>query len=185
MKLLITAFQPFDNRETNVSKEVVDKLDTSNMPFIIIKQTLPVSLVSSFLAIKKTIEEEKPDVILLCGEAISRRKISLELEAKNYVGRSIDPLDEIRTPNHQVIENGPSKITSIFPISYLQNLLFTNLVQSQISTDAGSYICNALYYQVMYYYPKISCLFIHFPNPTYHLSIDHMIKAIDITIQNL
>lgn len=51
--------------------------------------------------------------------------------------------------------------------------------------DAGAYICNALYYQVMYYYPKIPCIFIHFPLPTNDLSITQMREALEIIIKSL
>ena len=44
MKILITAFEAFDNRNINISKETLKLLDTSSFNFEIDKLYLPVAL---------------------------------------------------------------------------------------------------------------------------------------------
>ena len=165
MKLLLTAFEAFNGRPTNIAQLAVSYVTLNNSQIEVNKKYLPVALFSSFQYINSYIEKEKPDVIILCGEAIDRKKISLEIKAKNFINKKI--------------------IYSIFPSIEALSHLFTHFIQAEISLDAGEYICNALYYQVMYYHPQIPCIFVHFPSPTSSLSIDQMSKALEIIIQSL
>ena len=91
MKLLITAFEPFMGLNTNSSYEVVKGLKQKSN---ITKIFLPVKLHESFSILKKHIDEVNPDIIILCGQAASRSKISIETKARNVLGRSIDESDE-------------------------------------------------------------------------------------------
>ena len=185
MKILLTAFEAFNGRHTSVSQLAVNGVDLHNSQIEVNKKYLPVALFSSFQCINSYIEKEKPDVIILCGEATNRKKISLEIRAKNLINKKIDSTDEVNLNQKLIIEKGPQSIYSVFPTIEALSHLFTNLIKAEISMDAGAYICNALYYQVMYYYPKIPCIFIHFPLPTNDLSITQMREALEIIIKSL
>ena len=185
MKLLLTAFEAFNGRPTNIAQLAVSYVTLNNSQIEVNKKYLPVALFSSYQYINSYIEKEKPDVIILCGEAIDRKKISLEIKAKNFINKKIDYKDEVNLNQKLIIEKGPQTIYSIFPSIEALSHLFTHFIQAEISLDAGEYICNALYYQVMYYHPQIPCIFVHFPSPTSSLSIDQMSKALEIIIQSL
>ena len=110
MKLLITAFEPFMGLNTNSSYEVVKGLKQKSN---ITKIFLPVKLHESFSILKKHIDEVNPDIIILCGQAASRSKISIETKARNVLGRSIDESDEITS--NIIVEDGPTAYFSKFP----------------------------------------------------------------------
>ena len=85
MKILLTAFEAFNGRHTNVSQLAVNGVDLHNSQIEVNKKYLPVALFSSFQLINSYIEKEKPDVIILCGEATNRKKFLLKLEQKTLL----------------------------------------------------------------------------------------------------
>ena len=74
MKVLISAFEPFCNREINNSEEVLNKLDSCKYNKIL----LPVSYNRAFNILKEEINKIKPDLVICLGEAINRIEICLE-----------------------------------------------------------------------------------------------------------
>lgn len=158
MKILITAFEPFMNIKTNSSYEALKNLNQKND---ITKVFLPVKLHESFSILKKHIDKIQPDIIILCGQAASRSKISIETKAKNVLGPSIDITDEITS--NIIIKDGPIAYYSNFPTVEALSYLLQSDIPVELSNDAGGYICNALYYQVMHNYPNIETVFIHLP----------------------
>lgn len=178
MKLLITAFEPFMGLNTNSSYEVVKGLKQKSN---ITKIFLPVKLHESFSILKKHIDEVNPDIIILCGQAASRSKISIETKARNVLGRSIDESDEITS--NIIVEDGPTAYFSKFPTVEALSYLLHNDIPVELSNNAGEYICNALYYQVMHCYPDIETVFIHFP--LYKNQVDNKGIDLDILIKGL
>lgn len=185
MKLLVTAFDSFNKRTTNVSNLVLNELDSEINDFDIDKLYLPVKFHTAFNIVKDYIEQNNPELIILCGEAISRSKISLEIKAKNHLLTKLSDDDEVNLDSKIIDPNGPKAIYSEFPIIEALSCLFENEIPCELSIDAGGYICNALYYQTQNAYKNIPCLFVHFPNLTNELSINRMIKALELIINSL
>lgn len=117
----------------------------------------------------------------MCGQAASRSKISIETKARNVLGRSIDESDEITS--NIIVEDGPTAYFSKFPTVEALSYLLHNDIPVELSNNAGEYICNALYYQVMHYYPDIETVFIHFP--LYKNQVDNKGIDLDILIKGL
>lgn len=185
MKILITAFNPFDNRSINISKEVVTSLDINFKDIEIKKVFLPVAINTSFNILNNYILEYHPDIIILSGEAVSREDISIEIKAKNIVQASIDPSDEIDlSRSNKVDKNGPNAIFSEFPTVEALSQLLTKSIPTILSSDAGGYICNALYYKTMLHYPNIPTVFIHFPSFK-KITKETMIEALNTIILSL
>lgn len=185
MKILITAFEAFDNRDINLSKESLNSLNIDFKAIEVQKLFLPVALFTSFEILKNTINIYNPDIIILTGEAVSRKKISIEIKAKNCLSKPLDETDEIHLSKvDQVVENGPSVIYSTFPTVEALSQLLTLQIPTTLSMDAGSYICNALYYKTMYHYPDIPCVFIHMPSLK-KLQLEDLTKALETIILSL
>lgn len=108
-----------------------------------------------------------PRAIICCGMAESRAYLSLEQQAKG-------PLHNLQT---------------LFDLPHL--LAETQL--TKISDDAGSYVCNTLYYQVLKTIQDnslaIPCLFIHVPSfkssdRSHKESISALIQADMVAVLN-
>ena len=67
--------------------------------------TDPFKVIKGIAQANKILAKEKPDVIILCGEAIDRKKISLEIKAKNFINKKIDYKDEVNLNQKLIIEH--------------------------------------------------------------------------------
>ena len=185
MKILLTAFAAFDNRDTNVTTLILNELSNNINDYNIEKLYLPVALHSSFNIVKKYINEHNPDIIILCGEAAKRTKISIEIKARNIVSKKLCIEDEVDLNNQTIVENGDNIIYSTFPTVEALSQVISKNIPVELSTDAGGYICNALYYQVQNEFKNLPCVFIHFPLPTNEFTLSKMIEGLSTIIKSL
>lgn len=160
MKILITAFEQFGKISNNSSLEVVKNLTTDHE---IYKVILPVKLNSSYQILNKKIEEINPEVIILCGQAASRKVISIETTAKNIITKKVSVDDEVDVNNSVIIENASDFYCSKFPTNEALSRLISLEIPVELSSNAGEYICNSLYFKTLHYHPNIPSVFIHFP----------------------
>jgi pyroglutamyl-peptidase len=90
-------------------------------------------------------EQLDPDVVLLCGMAEKHTKLKLESRA--------------------MVEDGT------LTTQYNLEELILGLTYTEISNDAGRFVCNALYYAMLKYLQNQDtqrrCLFVHVPVLTY------------------
>ncbi|NJR40265.1 MAG: peptidase C15 [Leptolyngbyaceae cyanobacterium CSU_1_4] len=160
--VLITSFAPWKNNQlSNSSDQLLEAvLQTHNLPAsVYFLRQLPVNTpVAKDMAIAQIIRL-RPQVMLCCGMAELREKLSLEVRAR--VG-------------NQVLQ------TSIHLTELMKDLSHT-----EISFDAGRFVCNSFYYSMMDYFrlnhsiqrsiggssvqhspgfhSQCACLFIHVP----------------------
>lgn len=149
MKILLTAFENFGGDDFNTSKIIAEKL---NYDYLI----LPVTL-SSFDILEKYINNNHYDYIILLGMAKSRNKISIEDTAINLLDYSIPDNDNLMIKQKPIIDNFD---TYLHPNINLSDL--PNNPSYYISHDAGTYICNYLYYKTLALI-KTKSIFIHIP----------------------
>lgn len=159
MKILIYGFKPFGGYKENISEKVVEKLKEENFKKVI----LPV--VPRAKIILNHIKRIKPDIVIgigLCGKG---RFIRIERRAKN-IYRS----GELKLAK---------KINPRGLKSYLVNLKLNKVPGTQISYDAGQYVCNFTIYNIMDWIQKdrlpMKFAFIHIP---YNFKVQ---KAAEIT----
>lgn len=181
MNILITAFEPFENINTNSSLEVLRKVDIKKDN--IIKLILPVKLNTSFDILKEKIDYLKPDIIILTGQASKRNKISIETKAKNKISKKTSIEDEVDLKNQTIIDNNIDSLYSKFPTNEAFKKLKALNIPVELSENAGEYICNSLYFKTMYYYSNIPSVFIHFP--LYKNQVDENGVELSILVKGL
>ena len=178
IRLLITAFEPFNQQSDNSSLDVLNHLSIQMKHAEIIKRVLPVTY--DHLRYSKLIESERPTIILHLGEASNRDKISLERRAVNLMHASIpDNLGTIKQ-NELILSNGPNELFSTIPIESLYESLFTLGLPIEISDSAGQFICNQALYcslnHVREHQLNIQVGFIHFPRLNHQVNKPGMIS---------
>ena len=153
-KILITYFESFNDRKINISKEVVTKIGKE---YDIVE--VPVSFARSFQKIENIIKEY--DYVILTGEAITRKEVTIEYVALNLKHANIKDNDGKVIINEK-IGNKEAYISNVDIIK------LTETTEAKLSLSAGSFVCNYLYYKTL---EKINnekldtkCVFIHFPN---------------------
>ncbi|TRU65993.1 MAG: peptidase C15 [Microcystis aeruginosa Ma_QC_Ch_20071001_M135] len=83
----------------------------------------------------KAIQDKKPDFVICCGMAESRYRLSLESQARSSTKKLFTPI--------------PLK-------DFVKELAYT-----YISDNAGQFVCEELYFQVLKHHPR--ALFVHVP----------------------
>lgn len=151
MKILVTGFNPFGGEGLNPSFEAVKLLPESIGRAQIIKLELPTVFKKSSQLLLKTIEIEKPQIVLCVGQAGGRSDLSFECIGINK--------DLARIPDNEGNEPLGEKISSEGNDGYFSNLPIYKIVESlqnenipsSISYTAGTYVCNHVLYSLMHY----------------------------------
>ena len=141
-KLLLTSFQTWlPHQKSNSSDDLLEAIQkplNSNLHFV---RKLPVNTKLAALQVMQAIERIEPKSIICCGMAESRSQLTVESNA-------VCDRDCIYT-----------KVNL--------NKLVTCLNNTQVSHDAGKFVCEGLYYQILKYIQlkklNIQCIFIHIP----------------------
>lgn len=163
MKMLVSGFKPFLGQAINPSEILAVQLSEkfSEVQSVI----LPVEFENSFLILKGRIEKEKPDFLIMLGQASGRKKISLEKIALNW-NQTMDS-DEagMRPQSGSIIENSELALMTSFPVDDTFQKLKAHSSFLEISFSAGTYVCNELYYRVLKNRDplQLKSVFIHLP----------------------
>ena len=142
MKVLVTAFTPFNNKMTNTTMEVIKLLENVD------KVILPVSYASSIKELLNAFELYKPDYILSLGEANRSGLIEIERYAHNLMGSSIADNDGV-VINNTPIKDGSICLTPNYDVYDVTQKLKQDGFKVIESHTAGTFICNLVMYKVL------------------------------------
>ena len=146
-KILLTSFDVWEAYQTsNASDDLIEAMSQQNLlaewhEKLSLLRKLPVDFQLAPQYVIAQIDALQPDLILCCGMAESRSRLTVESNGKhqsNVLRTAID-VDQL-----------------------VEALEFT-----EVSHDAGAFVCNHLYYSVLQYIHdrgfSSHCLFIHVP----------------------
>jgi len=202
MKILVTAFEPFNGRDINPSQLILEKIQAPESVKLV-KQLLPVEFVATSQMLTQLLAEHQPDVVLSLGQAGNRPEISVERVAinldnsKSSNGKTILPDNAGNAPvDSTIAEGAPAAYFSTLPVWDVVGAIQKVGVSAAVSYSAGTYVCNHVMYTVLHEadlnYPNMVAGFIHVPflpeqNPStgYTMELDEMVKGIQAAIQML
>lgn len=144
--VLLTSFTTWEPHQPSNSSDdlLLEILKTDLPPSLHVRRQLPVHFELAPQEAIAHFTELQPDVMICCGMA--ERRTLLNLESRAVIG------------------------DRILQTSLDLNELLTGLSVTEISHDAGQFVCNALYYamlnHVQTYRPQSHCLFVHVPRLT-------------------
>ncbi len=197
-KLLLTAFEPFAGKTVNSSLEVVKAIKAMRFERVQIKVVeLPVSRFQAVEIAFRYILEQKPDVIIMLGEADSRLHFTPERVAINTDDFKIPDNIGNQPKDEPIIKGAPVGYFSTLPINEIVRKLIKASIPAEISNSAGTYLCNRLFYSVMHCIATkelpIKAGFFHLPhvhNQTLNkdgdftsMSFEAVVKAVQITVE--
>jgi len=147
-KVLISAFEPFGGLTLNSSLLVQQGLKLIYKNIEVSKIALPVLYKTAFDKLLLKIDEEKPDAVLCMGQAGGRQKISVERIAVNINNGIIADNGGTLKTDEIIVDSGPE--------AYFTNLPYKAMIDAAddkvaISYSAGTYICNDIFYRLMYH----------------------------------
>lgn len=142
--VLITSFRPWRVHQcSNSSDDLVAELyESGRLPADAVwLRQVPVSFALAPVRVINEIGRLRPRVVICCGMAEERPHLSIERQARG-------PLQTLQT-------------------SVNASALLAGTLLSEVSSDAGSYVCNHLYYSVLKFIEEASWetvgVFIHIP----------------------
>lgn len=171
-KILVTAFEPFGGDDINPSYEVLKSLDDISDDACIVKCVLPVEWGKSQRILYKTIDEEKPDKIILLGLSAGSDSIKVERIGINVCGaikdnRGLDANDCELCKERKIAEDGCDGYFSTFNYQRIYDSLNEEKINVRMSFSCGTYMCNYVLYSALYKLEKtklnIPVGFIHLP----------------------
>ncbi|WP_437227643.1 hypothetical protein SH661x_000480 [Planctomicrobium sp. SH661] len=148
-RLLVTGFPSFYGCPENPSQLLVEWIRTHavKLPGVeLLTEILPVEYAGVEREFLRCLKEYQPDVWLAFGA--SRRTIPLHLEC---LARNLDQCErpdntgEVRSGT-VIVPDGPAELISPYALDHLEELLNGAGIETTLSENAGSYICNHLQY---------------------------------------
>lgn len=151
-QVLLTAFEPFGGETTNPSAIALQQL-LESPPLAGVQLhslLLPVSFQSSASLLTRQLNALQPDLVLCIGQAGGRAQLSLEQVAINLLEARIPDNDGWQPSGLPVVASGPTAYFSNLPLKAICQDLAAIGVPAHISYSAGTYVCNATFYQLMH-----------------------------------
>ena len=202
MKILVTAFEPFNGRDVNPSQLILEQLYAPE-GVALIKKLLPVEFKATTTILKEALKEYQPDVVISLGQAGNRPEISVERVAINLDnccssnGQKVLPDNAGDAPvDERIVEGAPEAYFSNLPVWDMVKVMQEEGVPAAVSYTAGTYVCNHVMYTVLHEvatkYPQAKAGFIHVPflpeqNPTtgYTMELAEMVRGVQVCICEL
>ena len=173
LKLLVTAFEPFNGSTINPSQLILEQLQAPS-GIELIKVLLPVEFKATTNILKQLLQEHQPDVVISLGQAGNRPEICVERVAVNLnCVRSSNGMRELadnagdKPVDVPIAKDGPAAYFATLPLWELIAAIKAQDVTGAASYSAGTYVCNHVMYTVLHeasvHYPKMKAGFIHVP----------------------
>ena len=151
MKILLTGFDPFGGESINPSWEVVRRIPQNIKGAEIKGIQIPTVFQKSFEVLKNEIEIFQPDVVICVGQAGGRQGITPERIAINIDDARIADNEENQPIDFPIQEDGESAYFSTLPIKAMVDKMTSSGFPASVSNTAGTFVCNHIMYQVLYY----------------------------------
>ena len=198
MKILLTGFDPFGGESINPSWEVVRRIPEKIKDTEIKGIQIPTVFQKSFEVLKKEIEIFNPDVVICVGQAGGRQGITPERIAINVDDARIADNENNQPIDFPIQKDGESAYFSTLPIKAMVDKMTASGLPASVSNTAGTFVCNHIMYQVLYYasknHPSLKAGFIHVPflpeqvkenNQYPSMELEEMVEALTLCVETV
>lgn len=167
MKILVTGFDPFDHATVNPAWEAVRRLPATVKTATIVTQEIPTVFGQSAAVLHAAIVRERPDVVLSIGQAGGRAALTPERVAINLDDARIADNAGQRPQDQSIQPTGAPAYFTQLPVKAMVAAIQQAGLPAQLSTTAGTFVCNHLMYQAQYLrateFPDLRAGFLHIP----------------------
>lgn len=167
MRILITAFEPFQQESVNATMEALALLPDSAGGHVLIKKILPVEFGKAITAVEKLVDELSPDAVICLGQATGRTDVTPERVAINVSDARIPDNGGFQPADLPIRTDGPAAYFSTLPVRDMIAAMKSAGVPTSLSNTAGTFVCNNLMYGLLDHLARtgrnIPAGFIHIP----------------------
>lgn len=193
MRALVSGFEAFGGDSVNASLAAVRRLPARIGKLDITTLELPTSFARAPDLLEAAITRVTPDLVLCVGEAGERTVLSVERVAVNRCTARIADNDGARPFETAVLAGGPAAYFATLPVDAIANALRAAGLPAEISSSAGNYVCNQVFYRLMHHTAVAGhCWragFLHVPHaydavarPQVKLPLDDIVRGIVIAL---
>ncbi|MEO2151464.1 MAG: pyroglutamyl-peptidase I [Thermococcus sp.] len=150
MKVLVTGFEPFGGEEINPSWEAVKALPEELNGATLLKVQLPVSFKRVREILPRLISKERPDIVLLTGQAGGRPNVTVERVAINVMDSTMPDNDGFKPEDEPVFEGAPDAYFATIPVKEVVKALREAGIPAGVSNTAGTYVCNTAMFTALH-----------------------------------
>jgi pyroglutamyl-peptidase len=151
MTVLLTGFPRYADAEFNPSEQIVAALDGTVVGGAeIAGRVLPVSAERTPGAVRATIAETAPSLILLLGVAPGRSGLSIERTAVNLFDFHLPDNDGAQLVDVPIEPGAPVAYFATLPVRRIAEAWAAAGILGAISDSAGLFLCNAAMYTALH-----------------------------------
>lgn len=165
--LLLTGFEPFGGEAVNTSQQLALALDGEALGGLrVAAAVLPCRFASSLHALDALILEHRPACVVSLGQAASRRALSFERVAINWVDARIPDNDGAQPVDVPVLAGAPPARFTTLPIKAQMAAAQAAGTPVEMSLTAGSFVCNQVFFGLQHRLRRQTTVrsgFIHVP----------------------
>lgn len=171
MKVLLTGFTKFIGIQVNPTEYVMrhkaQQLQEALAPHSIHCHVLQTEYAKSGEEIVKLVDTYQPDLVVSLGVSARAKAVKLERTAQNLDNANIaDNAGEVRS-EHPIVAGGAPMLVSNMALEQVHESLGQGAVPTEISDNAGTYVCNHVYYILLDHIKRSEKttlgLFVHIP----------------------
>jgi pyroglutamyl-peptidase len=166
--ILVTGFEPFGGEAVNASWEAAKKLEGWRCDdFTAVARLLPCVYDSSVQKLIHEIETVRPDALLMTGQAARRATVSIERFARNLDDAAAPDNDGVLRKAMKISDGALARLEATASVGAIARAMKEAGIPARISTDAGGFVCNHLYFGALQYLSgqgsAIPAVFVHLP----------------------
>lgn len=167
MKLLLLAFEPIGSLRLDPSGQVAEKLchRLSGGGVQAEAALVPGAFSRYRREADQAIEKAAPQVVVALAQRGSCRELTFEKRACNRIDAPIPDREGVQPRNAAALEGGADVYETALPLDRIAEAVRRQGIPAGISTDAGTFLCNALYYHLLRSGERggFDALFVHLP----------------------
>ncbi len=163
--ILVTAFEPFGGETINASWEAARAIEGWRCGVAVVTaRQLPCAYGACVGEFVEAFERLRPSVVVMTGQAAARSMVCVERTARLRAGVTARDNRGALGPTASA---GKAQLQTTAPVGDMVLAIREAGVAVRVSTDAGDYVCNHLYYGALHHLahasPTTPAIFIHLP----------------------
>jgi pyroglutamyl-peptidase len=146
---ILTGFEPFGPYKFNPTQDIAKEFDGQSIGEVKVRGiVLPASYTRAYDILLDAIKQEKANIVLSSGLASTVRGIRLEAVGRNNMQSKYPDCDGRMPQNEKISITGALEYYTNTSTINLATCLQEAGIDSETSSNADTYICNSLLYQV-------------------------------------
>jgi pyroglutamyl-peptidase len=152
VKVLLTGFGPFPGAPFNPSAALAKQLARRRRPALADIARAAHVFATRYAAVDRDLPRllaQRPDVVLMIGLAARTPTLRIETRARNAVSVLLPDAGGKFTRGGVIARGAPPALRARAPVRALLQAARSTRVPSQLSRDAGRYLCNYAYWRAL------------------------------------